>query len=72
MASMRDGCGDSYFILFTGAGAIMKGFAHESEAWRKALELGQPLSGVLDGVPEVFAGFLIEPAFSMAETTFCL
>jgi hypothetical protein len=72
MASMRDGCGDSYFILFTAAGAIMKGFAHESEAWRKALELGQPLSGVLDGVPEVFAGFLIEPAFSMAETTFCL
>jgi len=34
MASMRDGCGDGYFILFTAAGAIMKGFVHESEVWR--------------------------------------
>jgi hypothetical protein len=72
MASMRDGCGDGYFILFTGAGAILKGFAHESEAWRRALELGQPLPGVLDRVPEEFAGFLTEPAFSIDETTFCL
>lgn len=72
MASMRDGSGDDYFILFTGAGAIMKGFAHASAAWRKALELGRPLPGVLDDVPEEFAGFLSEPAFSMDETTFCL
>jgi hypothetical protein len=72
MASMRNGSGDDYFILFTGAGAIIKGFAHESEVWRRALELGQPLPGVLDGVPEEFAGFLAEPAFSMDETTFCL
>jgi hypothetical protein len=72
MASMRDGSGDDYFILFKGAGAIMKGFAHESAAWRKALELGRPLPGVLDGVPDVFASFLSEPAFSMDETTFCL
>jgi hypothetical protein len=72
MASMRDGCGDGYFILFTKAGAIMKGFAHESEAWRKTLERGQPLPGVLDGVPEEFAEFLNEPAFSIEETTFCL
>jgi hypothetical protein len=72
MASMRDGCGDNYFILFTGAGAIMKGFAHESEAGRRALEFGQPLPGALDEVPEEFAGFLLEPAFSMDETTFCL
>src|ERR1700722_13099293 len=44
MASMRNGCGDDYFIVFSGADAIIKGFAHESEAWRKTLELGHPLS----------------------------
>jgi hypothetical protein len=72
MASMRDGCGDGYFILFTGAGAIIKGFVHVSDVWRRALEHGRPPSGVLDRVPEEFAGFLNEPAFSMEETTFCL
>jgi hypothetical protein len=30
MASMRNGSGDEYFILFNSEGAIMKGFAHES------------------------------------------
>ena len=30
MASMRNGSGDEYFILFNLHGAIMKGFAHES------------------------------------------
>lgn len=73
MASMRDGSGDDYFILFSRSGAIMKGFAHESEAWQSALERGQrPVPGVFEGVPEEFAGFLAEPAFSMDETTFCL
>jgi hypothetical protein len=72
MGSMRDGCGDGYFILFTKAGAIMKGFAHESEAWRRTLQRGQPLPGMFDDVPEEFAGFLNEPAFSIADTTFGL
>ena len=31
LASMRDGCGDGYFILFTPAGLVIKGFARESE-----------------------------------------
>lgn len=72
MASMRDGGGDHYFILFSKAGAIIKGFAHESEAWRHAIEKGQPVPGVFDGVPEEFAEFLTEPAFSTDESTFCL
>jgi hypothetical protein len=72
MASMRDGTGDGYFILFTGAGAILKGFAHASDVWRRAKEKGQPMPGVFAGVPEEFAGFLAEPAFSIDQTTFCL
>jgi hypothetical protein len=30
MASMRNGSGDDWFLLFSQAGAIMKGFSHES------------------------------------------
>lgn len=72
MASMRDGCGDGYFILFTEDGAILKGFAHESEAWDRTLQRGRPAPGLFDGVPDEFAEFLSEPAFSIEESTFCL
>lgn len=71
MASMRDGSGDEYFILFTGSGAILKGFAHESPMAQLTVDHGKPWPGVLDGVPAEFSSFLFEPAFSIAETTFC-
>jgi len=72
MASMRDGSGDEYFILFNSQGAIMKGFAHESpmSPWSNQPERVWP--GVLDSVPAEFAEFLTEAAFSMEETTFCI
>ncbi len=72
MASMRDGCGDSYFILFTEAGAILKGLAHNSAAWQKTLDFARPLPGVFDQVPVEFANFLCESAFSIQDTTFCI
>ena len=72
MASMRNGSGDEYFLLFTAAGAIMKGFAHESVMSPYQVEPPQIWPGMFDGVPEVFASFLSEPAFSMEDTTFCL
>jgi hypothetical protein len=72
MASMRDGCGDDYFILFTAAGVALKGYAHESPMARYNVEHRKPWPGVLDEVPTVFADYLREPAFSMNETTFCL
>ena len=72
MASMRNGSGDEYFILFNSQGAIMKGFAHESSMSPWASESDQVWPGVLDQVPAEFGEFLTEPAFSMAETTFCV
>ena len=42
------------------------------EVWRRALERGWSVAGLLGGVPGEFSEFLIEPAFSMEETTFCL
>lgn len=72
MASMRDGCGDGYFTVFSKAGAILKGFSLRSEAWRSILRQGRSWPAVFDGVPEEFASFLEEPAFSIEEATFCL
>lgn len=72
MASMRNGSGDDYFLLFTHSGAIMKGFWHESPMSPYAQEPKQLCSGIFDEVPECFKGFLSEPAFRIEDTTFCL
>jgi hypothetical protein len=72
IASMRDGSGDEYFILFNPRGAIMKGFAHESLMSPYATESGKPWAGVLDSVLDEFKDFLSEPAFSIEDTTFCI
>jgi hypothetical protein len=68
MASMRNGCGDDWFLLFDRHGAALKGFAHE-----------YPLAGdasfaarIHEAVPAVFSSFLREPAFSMEMASFCL
>ncbi|MEM6794527.1 MAG: hypothetical protein AAF725_11140 [Acidobacteriota bacterium] len=64
---MRNGEGDDYLISFNAEGAIIKGFVHNCP-----MASGAPWSGILDGVPEVFTGFLEEPAFSRDATTFCV
>ena len=72
MASMRNGSGDEYFILFNSRGAIVKGFAHESSMSPWATDSEQVWPAVLDEVPHEFQEFLTEPAFSMSDTTFCI
>lgn len=71
MASMRNGSGDEYFVLFTLHGAILKGYCHESPAARWCVEHNQPMPGMFDGVPQELEAFLHEPAFSINDTTFC-
>jgi len=68
MASMRNGCGDDWFLLFDKHGAALKGFAHEC-----------PLAGddslpdrIQQTVPAVFGSFLRESAFSMDRASFCI
>lgn len=72
MASMRNGEGDGYFILFTAAGAIAKGFAHEAPMAPSQQDPPRVWLDVLDAVPAAFSAFLAEPAFSLEETTFCI
>jgi hypothetical protein len=72
MASMSNGSGDEYHILFTSVGAIIKGFAHESSMSHWTSESEKPWPGVLDEVPPEFQDFLCEPAFSIKDVTFCV
>ena len=72
MASMRNGSGDEYFILFSPAGAIIKGFAHEAPMTPYTFDPPHVWPGVLDAVPSVFAAFLVEPALIIEDTTFCV
>jgi len=72
MASMRNGSGDEYFILFDSHGAIMKGFDHESSMSPWSTEEEKLWLGIFDDVPPEFQSFLSEPAFSIPETTFCI
>lgn len=72
MASMRNGSGDEYFIFFDKHRAAIKDFDHEAimSPWNSDTATIWP--GMYDRVPNVFASFLSEPAFSMGEVTFCL
>ncbi|MFB7719846.1 hypothetical protein [Nocardia sp. NPDC056100] len=63
MASMRNGSGDEYSIVFSAAGAYIRGFAHESPMSPYAND-GEPWPGVIDEVPDAFTPFVTEPAFS--------
>ncbi|MEU5667975.1 hypothetical protein [Streptomyces longwoodensis] len=63
LASMRNGSGDEYSIVFSAAGAYVRGFAHEAPMSPYGND-GEPWPGVLDDVPEVFEPFVEEPAFT--------
>lgn len=86
MASMRDGSGDEYYIIFNPHGALIYGLAHESpmSPWRP--EEGQsnrqrlPASerrprmwpGVIDAVPEAFQEFIQTEPVKSTGATFCI
>ncbi|MEV4128515.1 hypothetical protein [Nocardia sp. NPDC049707] len=54
MASMRNGSGDDWFIVFTDAGVYGRGFDHEAPNAPQ----------VLQAVPGVFGSYVAEPAFA--------
>lgn len=73
-ASMRNGSGDEHSIVFSPAGAYVRGFDHESPM---SPYVGDgPWPGVLDEVPEVFRPCVEDPAFSdedgMPHITVCM
>jgi hypothetical protein len=72
MASMRNGSGDEYAIFFTQAGAILKGFAHESLMSPYRNDENSVWPGVLDSIPAAFEDSVTEGELMAEETTFCI
>jgi hypothetical protein len=70
MASMDNGGGDDYFILFNQKGAIIKGFDHESKMSPYSNDNLLLWPGIIDDVPSEFQEFLTEPAFTTEDVTF--
>lgn len=62
MASMRNGEGDAWFIVFDGECAFFKAYWHEHPRVDPA--------AVFDGLPDALAAQRHEPAFSMDDVTF--
>jgi hypothetical protein len=64
MASMRNGEGDDYSIVFSAPGAYVRGFTHESPMSPYGDERMAAWPGVLDEVPGAFCRWVEEPTFS--------
>ncbi|MCF6348441.1 MAG: hypothetical protein L3J20_09105 [Flavobacteriaceae bacterium] len=69
MASMRNGSGDHYFILFKEEGAIIKEFQKDSTI-NKNVENSKIIANLTMNLPKEFQNFITEPAFKMDEITF--
>jgi hypothetical protein len=69
MASMRNGCGDEWWIVFHDSGwAALKGLDHESIAWSQGRE--NISKAIQDQFPLELSGFATEPAFRWDSTSF--
>ncbi|MEO7494180.1 MAG: hypothetical protein ABIT83_23710 [Massilia sp.] len=67
MASMNNGEGDHWFLHLSEAGAAIKGYTLETSG-HDARALAMATQRAL---PDAFASFLHEPAFSMETVSFC-
>lgn len=75
LASMQNGSGDEYGIVFSEAGAWIRVFDHESPMSPFEFEPPRLWPGVVDAVPQVFGAYLEEPAFmsqGVLRATACL
>lgn len=72
LGSMRNGQGDHWFALFNAAGCWLKGFDHESPMSPFSSDPPMLAAGLFDDMSAKFSACLLEPAFAIEETTFCL
>jgi hypothetical protein len=67
LASMRNGSGDEYSITFTGDGAFLRGFDHESPLSPFIQTPPARWPGLLSGLPIAFATVAYQPAFALGD-----
>jgi hypothetical protein len=61
-ASMDNGGGDNYSITFTGGGAMVLGFAHETQLSPFGLDPPAPWPGLFTGLPAALAKLIPQSA----------
>ncbi|MGC5021322.1 hypothetical protein [Micromonospora sp. DT47] len=66
-ASMRNGSGEEYNVVFTAEGVFIRGVYHESSMF--TYTDGRLWPGLLDGLPEQFQAQVREPAFCRQDGT---
>lgn len=69
LASMRNGSGDEWQLVFSPAGAFLKGFAHESPVARDRDRF--PPERFVEGLPPSLSDLATEPSLALETTTFC-
>lgn len=69
LASMRNGSGDEWQLVFSPGGAFLKGFAHESPIASDRERF--PPERFVEGLPPSLSDFTAEPSLAMESTTFC-
>jgi hypothetical protein len=77
LASMRNGSGDDFFILFAPEGTVIKGFAHESQMSPYRLRRNKPAEpgiwpGIYDDLPINLYALLADPALNPDDVTYCI
>ncbi|MFD7757640.1 hypothetical protein [Streptomyces sp. NPDC059757] len=63
LASMRDGCGNDYAVVFPAAGVYAQACNHGSPINAYYVSPPAPWPGLFDSLPDVFRPFAQEPAF---------
>ncbi|MEN0066044.1 MAG: hypothetical protein AAGA48_28135 [Myxococcota bacterium] len=71
LASMQNGSGDHFFIVFGDGSAWLKGFDHESQMSPFREEPPRLWPGLFSLLPNCLMALLKEPAFAVDCTTFC-
>jgi hypothetical protein len=70
---MREGAGNSWFLLFKQEGLVLLGFDHEASPMSPYSRPDTSLwPGLVEGIPQSLASALEEPAFSPPDFTFCI
>ena len=72
LASANDGSGDWFYVAFTPAGALIRGFDHETEIISTTFKCRQSGPALWTSVPPEFLPIWMTPASLAGELTFCL
>lgn len=71
LAAMRNDSGDEWFVLFSPAGAVLKGFVPDAIMAGPVHREGKPWPGVLDAVPPAFREIASDDRLAPRRATFC-